>query len=97
MFCSRLSAVPSQRFLPQLCVQSSSASAESQVGMWAVGHVSDRHFVFRPTREQWQKQVPAYLSVQSANTVHGPTSADCQIRHVERLRYVSRVLAAKGQ
>jgi hypothetical protein len=63
----------------------------------SVGHVSDRNFVLRPAREQRQKKTPTDRPVQAAYAIHGPAPADCQIRHVERLRGIGGVLAAKGQ
>ena len=63
----------------------------------SVGHVSDRDFVLRPVREQRQKEVPAHLPVQAAHAIDRPAPANRQIRHVERLRRVVRVLAAKSQ
>ena len=63
----------------------------------SVGHVSDRDFVLRPARKQRQKEAPADLPVQAAYAIHRAAPADGQIRHVERLRRVGRVLAAQGQ
>ena len=65
--------------------------------MDSVGHVSDRDFVLRPARKQRQKETPAYLPVQAAHPIHGSAPADRQIGHVEWLRRVERVLAAKSQ
>ena len=65
--------------------------------MDSVGHVSDRDFVLRPVREERQKDVPAHLAMQAAHAIDLPAPANCQIRHVERLRRVVRVLAAKSQ
>ena len=63
----------------------------------SVGHVSDRDFVLRPARKERPKEVPAHLPVQAAHAIHRPAPADGQIGHVESLRRVVRVLAAKGQ
>ena len=65
--------------------------------MDSVGHVSDRDFVLRPARKQRQKEAPADFPVQAAHAVRRPAPADCQIRHVERLRRVVRILAAQRQ
>ena len=65
--------------------------------MDSVGDVSDGDFVFRPAREQRLKKAPADLAVQTAYTIHRPAPANRQIGHVEWLRRVGRVLAAKGQ
>ncbi len=98
MSCSRVSVVPSQRSFPQ-------AFGPKIVGRGrvpgrhvdSVGHVSDRDFVLRPARKQRLKEAPADLPVQAAHAIYRPAPADRQIRHVERLRRVVRVLAAQGQ
>ena len=98
MSCSRVSVVPSQRSLPQPSVQRSSAGGRVPGRhVDSVGHVSDRHFVLRPARKQRPKEPPAHLPVQAAHAIDRPAAADGQIRHVERLRRVVRVLAAQGQ
>ena len=48
-------------------------------------------------REERQKDAPAHLPMQAAHAIDLPAPANCQIRHVERLRRVVRVLAAKSQ
>ena len=70
MSCSRFSSVPSQRSFPQASVQSSSAAAESQVGMWTP-------LVTCPTGTSSSgqrgnsgcKEVPAHLPVQAAYAI----------------------------
>ena len=98
MSCSRVSVVPSQRSLPQALRPKIVGRRRVPGGhVDSVGHVSDRDFVLRPAREQRQKKVPAHLSVQAAYAIHRAAPAHRQIRHVETLRRVARVLAAKGQ
>ena len=98
MSCSRVSVVPSQRSFPQASVQSSSAAAESQVGIWTP-------LVTCPTGTSSSGQrgksgcekMSAHLPVQATHAIHRAASADRQIRHVEILRGVVRVLAAQRQ
>ena len=63
----------------------------------SVGDVSDRDFVFRPARKQRLEQATAHLPVQAAHPIRRTAPAECQVRHVERLRRVGRILAAKCQ
>ena len=65
--------------------------------MDSVSHMADGDFVLRPARKQRKEETPAHFSMQAAHPVHRPAPADRQICHVERLRRVERVLAAKGQ
>jgi hypothetical protein len=48
-------------------------------------------------RNERLKELPADFSVQATHSIHCPTPADCQIRHVETFRRVLGVLAAQGQ
>jgi hypothetical protein len=59
--------------------------------------VADRDVILRPARKQRQEEMPAHRPVQAAHPIHCPAPTDCQIRHVELLRRVGRVLSSKGQ
>ena len=63
--------------------------------MNAVRYISNRDFFFRPLRKKRLKDVTAHLAVQPADATDRPAPANCQICHVERLRRVIRILAAK--
>ena len=65
--------------------------------MNAIGHGSDRHFVFRPVGKQRFKELPAYLPMQAAHTIDCAAPAQCQVGHVETFGRVVGVLAAQGQ
>ena len=98
MSCSSVSVVPSQRSFPHASVQSSSASAESQLGMWTpLVTCPTGHFGLGPAREERLEEAPAHLAVQAADAVDRAAAADGQVGHVERLRRVVRVPAAEGQ
>ena len=63
----------------------------------SIGDVPDRHFILRPMRKQRPEQPPAHLPVQATHAIDGAAPADGQIGHVEILRHVARILAAKCQ
>ena len=65
--------------------------------MNSIGNMSHRHFVFRPPREEWPKDAPAHLPVQSAHAVDRAAPSYSQVGHIEGFRRVMRVLAAKAQ
>jgi hypothetical protein len=47
--------------------------------------------------EKRRKEVPADFSMQATHAIHCPAPADGEIRHVETLRRVIRILAAQGK
>ena len=65
--------------------------------MDSVGHVSDRNFILRPVREERRKEMSADFSMQATHAIHCPAPAYGEIRHVETLQGVIRVLAAQGK
>ena len=65
--------------------------------MHAVGHVADRHFVYRPTGKERRENLSTHLSVQSTHAIDRPTSAHRQVSHVERLHRVVGILATERQ
>ena len=65
--------------------------------MDSVGHVSDGDFVLRPVRKERLEEMSADFPMQATHAIDRPATADREIRHVETLGRVVRVLATKRQ
>ena len=94
---SEAAVVPCQRSLPTAFVHSASAAARVPGRhVDTIGDIADRHLVRRPAREQRLEQLPAHHAMQAADAVHRAAAAYGEIRHVERLGRIVRVLRGPG-
>ena len=98
MSCSKVLRCPQPTLLTTGCrPQIVGRSRVPGRHMDSVGHVADGDFFLGPARKQRPKEVPADFPMQATHPIDRSAAPDCQVGHVESLRRVVRILAAKSQ